>query len=210
MRILMIAAAVLLSGCASAVYDSLDRRGVDSRAVLAARVDELRADAAGARARFAEAAAALEDVEGRSGPELARRIDVVRGAGERAALAAQDLRLAAESMEAAGGRYFAAREKEIRLRPAGVESSRAAAALAAERRSYEALSATLAAALLRLSPALSLYDREAAALRRDPTSAVAAATHARERAAAVAATQEATRGLDAAAAAAAEFRSLLT
>lgn len=200
MRILTIAAAALmLAGCASAVYDSLDRRGVDAKTVLIQRVTELRADAAAAKSGMDGARTALAAIDGLEGAALARQIDRARAAGEDAALAAQGVRLSADSMKTAAGRYFAAREEELGLLKTSEANLRAAKeALARATGAYRAYVSTLDAASLRLSPALSLYDAEVTALRKSPTSAAAAAARAGERANALAAALDAGNGLVAA------------
>ncbi|MFZ5618488.1 MAG: DUF2959 family protein, partial [Pseudomonadota bacterium] len=161
MRILTIAAALTLAGCASAVYDSLERRGVDAKAVLIERVMELRADTAAAKSSMDGAKTALAAIDGLEGAALARQIDHARAAGEDAALAAQGVRLSSDSMKTAAGRYFAAREEELSLLKTSEENLRAAEEeLARATGAYRAYVSTLDAASLRLSPALSLYDAE--------------------------------------------------
>lgn len=207
MRVLTIFAACLsLAGCASAVYDSLDRRGVDSETVFAARAEELRNAAAGGKSAFGAAADALAAVDGLDGQALARQIDKARAAEEDAALAAQDLRLAGDSLSAARGRYFREKEEELRLMKTSAENLRAAQArLASVQEADRAISTALSAANLRMSPALSLYDAEIVALRKNAASGVFAAARSGERAAAVEAAKAARDSLGALAAEADRF-----
>ncbi len=199
MRMLMIAAAVLMSGCASAVYDSLDRRGVDSADVLVQRADALRADIRESEMSLSRAADALAAVEGLDGAALARRLDIARSEGQNAALDAQDTRLSADSLKAASARYFADKERGLSLmNPDDPGYVAAADQLAAERSANRAFLSAVDAANLRISPALSLYDAEVTALRKAPTSGAVAAARAQSRASAVRAAREAAQSLNAA------------
>lgn len=199
MRNFIIAAAFALSGCATAVNDSLERRGVDSGAVFAERLEDARAAMTVASTSFAAAAAALAAVEALDGPALARQSTEVRAAGQDAALAAQDLRLSLGSAGSAGERYFRDKENELTLIAKDQEAREAAASkLAATHKAWRAFETASDAAALRLSPALSLYDAEATALRRDPTSGLAAAARARSRAGALSSVSDVLVGLDAA------------
>ena len=199
MRMLMIAAALLMTGCASAVYDSLDRRGVDSVDVLKERAGTLRAELRDAETSMIKAADALAAVDGLDGAALARRLDLARSEGQSAALAAQDMRLAADSMKAASERYFADKERELSLMKPDDAAYRASAdRLAASGVAYRAFLTATDAASLRLSPALSLYDAEVVALRKAPTSGAAVAARASSRASTVTAAREAAQSLNAA------------
>lgn len=199
MRMLIISAMLALSGCATAVNDSLDRRGLDARTILAERVTTARDDAIAAGAAFDKAAKALGAVEGLDGPALARQISEARAAGQDAALTAQDLRLSVETAEAAASRFFQKKSEELALMKTSEENLRAAEAeLAALDKSHRAFVVAFNAARLRLSPALSLYDAEVTALRRNATSRIAAEAHAGERASAIKAAREAGMGLAAA------------
>lgn len=197
MRLLTIALfALALPGCATNVYDSLDRRGVDAKTVLVGRAGEFRSDAVAARSAMAKAQSALEAIEGSDGAALARLIDGVRSEGQNAALAAQDLRLSADSLKAASARYFGAREEELALLTTD-DAQRAAAQdnLEASKEAYRRLLSALDASSLRLSPALSLIDAEATALRQNPTSGITANARRHERAAARAAATDAQDGI---------------
>lgn len=207
MRILTIAALLLaITGCATAVYDSLDRRGVDARSILVERVADLRADAAAAKTALANAETALAGIDGADGVALSRKIDAARAAGQGAALAAQDLRLSAGSVKAASARYFGAREEELNLMKTSEEDVRAAETqLDASKDAYKKMLDAVDAANFRLSPALSLYDAEMTALKKSPTSGVAAVARESERAAARQAAREAAISLDAAVAGADRF-----
>lgn len=199
MRMLMIAVMLALSGCATAVNDSLDRRGIDARTLLAERVTTARDDAIEARTAFDKAAEALGAVGGLDGPALARGLDQARAAGQDAALAAQDLRLSVDTAEAAAARFFQQKEEELALMKTSEENLRAAEAeLAVLGKSHRAFVAVFNAAKLRLSPALSLYDVEVSALRKNATSRIAAEARAGERASAIKAASEASAGLAAA------------
>lgn len=203
MRMLMIAASLALAGCATAVNDSLDRRGVDARTLLIERVTETREDAGRASGAFDKAGDALGAIAGLDGAALARQLDQARAAGQNAALAAQDFRLSVDTVKAAGERYFRKAEEELSLMKTSEENFRAAeAALNAAEDAHRDYVSAVDAAKLRLSPALSLYDAEVTALRRNATSRIAAESRAAERAATIAASKDASAGLVAAAAAA--------
>jgi len=204
MRMLTIAAfALALTGCATAVYDSLERRGVDAKMILVERTGDFRSDALAARSAIEKTDAALAAIDGLDGAALARRIDGARADGASAALAAQDYRLSADSMMAASARYFSAREEELALMKTSEESLRAAQAdLDASKAAYRALLSAHDASILRLSAALSLFDAEVAALRRSPTSGAGASARISERDAARASAKEASIGLAATIAAA--------
>lgn len=191
MRMMTIAAALALGGCATAVSDSLERRGVGSGAVLVERLDDAHTDMTAAADSFAAAEAALDAVESLDGALLAQQSSVVRAAGQNAALSAQDLRLSLDSAKSAAARYFRDRDDELKLMGATDEGYRAASdTLAATRTLWRAFDAASDAAAFRLSPALSLYDAEASALRRNPTSGLAAAARAQSRANAIAAVKD--------------------
>lgn len=196
MRLLTMTMAMMaLGACASAVYDSLDRRGVDAKSVFFTRIGEANADIREAEAALASAAIALAAVDGLDGPALARQIGVARAAGDDAALAAQDLRLSTESTKAAAARYFTAREDEFALQKASGEIAAMQKEVAAVREANAAVVSSVGAATLRLSPALSLYEAEVRALRKNPTSGVAAAARAGRRASAIEAVKEAESAL---------------
>ena len=203
MRMLLVAAALALAGCATAVNDSLDRRGVDAQTMLAERVTTTRADALEASAQIRNAGAALGAIAELDGAALARQLDQARAAGQDAALAAQDFRLSVDTVKAAGERYFRQAEEELSLMKTGEEEIKAAEAkLAAVAGANRDFIAAADAAKLRLSPALSLHDAEVTALRRNATSRIAAEARASERASALRAAESAGDGLAAAAAAA--------
>lgn len=200
MRILIISAMLALSGCATAVNDSLDRRGLDARTILAERVTTARDDAAEAGLAFEKAAEALGAIEGLDGPQLARGLDRARAAGQNAALAAQDMRLSADTAQAAASRFFQKKDEELALIKTSEENlSAAEAELAALDKSHRAFAAAFNAAKWRLSPALSLYDAEVTALRKNATSRIAADARTGERASAVKAANDAGAALAAAA-----------
>lgn len=203
MRMLIVAAALALMGCATAVNDSLDRRGVDAQTMLAERVTTTRADALEAGAQIRKAGATLGAIADLDGAALARQLDQARAAGQDAALAAQDFRLSVDTVKAAGERYFREAEEELSLMKTGAEEINAAEAkLAAVAGAHRDFIATADAAKLRLSPALSLHDAEVTALRRNATSRIAAEARAGERASALRAAESAGDGLAAAASAA--------
>lgn len=203
MRMLIFAAALVLAGCATAVSDSLDRRGVDAKAMLIERVTTARANAATAGDAAAKAGAALGAIAGLDGPQLARALDAARAAGQDAALAAQDFRLSVDTVKTAGERYFREKEEELSLMKTSEEALRAAQSeLAAIDDAHRAFLGAADAANLRLSPALSLHDAEVTTLRRNATSGVAAQSRAATRAAAIRASAEAQDSLAAAAKAA--------
>lgn len=197
MRVAAIAlAAFALLGCATAVNDSLDRRGVDRRSVLTDRVTAARDDAAQARTAFDKARAALEAIEGLDGAALARQLDQARAGGQDAALATQDLRLSIDTAKTAGERYVRKQKEEMALmKPGSAAYAAAAADLAAVETAHRAFVASFGATKLRLSPALSLFDAEVTTLRRNPTSRNAADARLNERAAAGKAVSEASDSL---------------
>ena len=208
-HILLAALALMAAGCASAVYDSLDRRGVDARTVLADRVADARDDALSAAGKVEAAAAALSAAKSLDGPDLARQLSNALGAAQDAAVAAQDLRLSTNSAGASGARYFEAWEREIGLLETATERDAAAGRLKAQAEAHRKLGAALNAASLRLSPALTLLNDEVTALRKSPTSGVAARSRAGRIDAAAAASGEAAAGLREAAAEADRFLATL-
>lgn len=207
MRVLTFMALMLaLPGCATGVYDSLDRRGVDARSVLAERIAEMRSDAVVARTAVSSAENELAAIDGADGAALAKKIDAARAAGQNAALAAQDLRLSTDSASAASARYFSAREEELAIIKTNEEDLRAAKArLEAGKKAYRTMLDAIDAATFRLSPALSLYDAEMVILKKNPTSGVAARSREAERDAARNAARDAVEGLDRAVAATDRF-----
>lgn len=172
LRALTIAAALALTGCASAVYDSLERRGVDARAVLIDRVGDARDDAVLTATRLEAAARELSDAKTLEGPMLARQLDMARASAQDAAVAAQDLRLSGESMSASGARYLREWEEEIALYQTPDEKEAAAAKLKAQAEALDQLSVLFSTANLSVSPALTLLNEEIAELRKNPTSGV--------------------------------------
>lgn len=211
LRHLTIAAfALAAAGCASAVYDSLERRGIDARTVLADRVADARNDASDAAAKIEAAGGALRAVKGLEGAALARQIDSARAAAQDAAVAAQDLRLSNNTVSAAGARYFREWEEEIGLYESAAERQAAAARLKAHIEGHRKLGGALDAASLRLSPALTLINDEVAVLRKNPTSGVVVASRAARVDAAGAAATEAAGTLRGAAAEADRFLSALS
>jgi hypothetical protein len=200
MRLATIAlAAFALLGCATAVNDSLDRRGVDRRSVLADRVTAARDDAAQAKTAFDKARSALDAIAGLDGAPLARQLDQARAAGQDAALATQDLRLTIDTAKTAGERYFKNQNEEMALmKPESAAYAAAAADLAAVETAHRAFAASFDAAKLRLSPALSLYDTEITTLRANPTSRNAVDARQKERAATRTAVTDASDSLAAA------------
>lgn len=194
-RTLTIAALLALTGCASAVYDSLERRGVDAKIVLLDRVGEARNDALGAATKIESAAATLAAAKGLEGPALARQIDSARAYTQDAAVAAQDLRLSTDTVGASGARYFREWEEEIALYQTPAEQGAAAAKLKAQADAHKRLGGALSAASLRLSPALAILNDEIAVLRKNPTSGVVVASRAARIDAASAAAAEAAASL---------------
>ncbi len=178
-RTLTIAAmALAAASCASAVYDSLERRGVDARTVLIERVTGAGEDASAAAVRIDAAGDALASVKGLDGPELSRQIGSARASAQDAALAAQDLRLSADTAKAAGARYFREWEEEISLYETPAERESAAARLKAQSIAHRSFLGALDSASLALSPALTLITDEVGVLRKNPTSEVVAASRA--------------------------------
>lgn len=209
LRTLMMAAALALAGCASAVYDSLERRGIDARTVLAGRVADARDDAFAAAAKVEAAGAALAAAKGLEGPALARQLDAARASAGDAAVAAQDVRLATDTVGANGERYFREWDEEIGLYQTPAEQEAARAKLAAQREAFGKLGGALGSARLRLSPALSLLNEEIAVLRENPTSGVVVTSRAARIEAANAAAKEAGGALRTAGAEAERFLAAL-
>jgi hypothetical protein len=209
-RLFVAALSLLAAGCASAVYDSLERRGVDAKTVLAGRVEEARDDALIAATKVEAAGAALGAAKSLDGPSLARQLSVALGAVEDAAVAAQDVRLSADGVGASGARYFEAWEEEIGLYQTAAERDEALSRLKAQAGAHRALVGALGAASLRLSPALALLNDEVATLRKNPTSAVVVNSRAARIDAAVAASGEASAALREAAAEADRFLAILS
>lgn len=197
-RSLMIAAAIAMTGCASAVYDSLERRGVDARIVLADRVGDAREDALAAAAKAETAGASLAAAKGLEGAALARQLDAARAAAQDVAVAAQDVRLSADTVSASGARYIREWEEEISLYQTPAERSAAAAHLKSQAERLDNLEGSFAAASLRLSPTLSLLNDEIAVLRQNPTSGVVVRSRAARIDAAASASTEAAAALRAA------------
>lgn len=208
-RTLTIAAMLALTGCASAVYDSLERRGIDARSVLTERVADARGDALAAAAKIEFAAAALTAVKGLDGPALARKLDAARGSAQDAAVAAQDVRLSADTVGASGARYFRGWEEEIGLYQTPGEQEAAAAKLKSQAEAHKRLGGAFSAANLRLSPALTLLNDEIAVLRENPTSGVVAASRSARIDAAASASAEAAAALRAAGGEADRFLTVL-
>lgn len=208
-RILSIAAMLAAAGCASAVYDSLERRGIDARSVLQSRVVEAQTDASAAAAGIEAAVSALVATRGLEGAPLARQIDAARANAQAAAVAAQDVRLSTETAGAAGARYFREWEEEIGLYETEAERAAAAARLDSQAKALADLSASLRAAGLRLSPALVLVNDEIAVLRKNPTSGVVVTSRAARIDAAARAAAEAAVSLRAAASEADRFLAAL-
>lgn len=206
---LVTALALLAAGCASAVYDSLDRRGVDAKAILADRVADAQGDARAAAGKVEAAAAALSAAKSLDGPDLARQLSAALGASQDAAVAAQDLRLSTGAAGESGARYFEAWEEEIGLLESATERDAALGRLKAQADAHRKLGAALNGAILRLSPALSLLNEEAATLRKTPTSGVAARSRAGRIDAAAASSGEAAAALREAAAEAERFLAVL-
>ncbi|MCB2114607.1 MAG: hypothetical protein KDD85_13830 [Parvularculaceae bacterium] len=199
-----------IAGCASAVYDSLGRRGVDSTEILLKRLAQFETDARAGEAAMREAGAALEAVESLDGEALARRIARIRGAADNAALAAQQFRLSSGSLAAATSRYFSDRDDELDLyRDENRRTVQLGARLRAARSAHLSLSRSNDEAQALSPPALRLIDAEAAALRAAPTSAALAASRAGARAQAVKAAQDAAHALARASDNAAEFSAVL-
>jgi hypothetical protein len=208
-RTLTIAAMLALSGCASAVYDSLERRGVDAKSVLADRVGDARDGALAAATKIEAAAGALAAAKGLEGPALARQIDLARAGAQDAAVAAQDLRLSTDTVGASGARYFKEWEEEIGLYQTKAEQDAAAAKLKGQAEAHQKLGAALSAASLRLSPALTILNDEVAVLRKNPTSGVVVASRAARIDAAGASAAEAAASLRSAGAEADRFLAAL-
>lgn len=197
MRNLIIAAALALGGCATGVYDSLERRGIDSGAVFVERLDNTLADMLVASKSLSASSAALAAIDQLDGAALARQSNEVKAAGQDVALAARDLRLSLDSAKAAAARYFRASEDELTLMESNVGGRDAAGnKLAATNAAWRSFEAASDAAALRLSPALSLYNAEASALRRNPSSGLAAASRAKSRAGAISAVGDVRASLD--------------
>lgn len=209
LRALTIAAALALTGCASAVYDSLERRGVDAKTVLTDRVTDAREDAVAAAAKVEAAGAALAAAKGLEGPALARQLDLARASAQDAAVAAQDVRLSTDTVGANGERYFREWEEEIGLYETPAEQEAARAKLKAQGAAFGALGGTLRAASLRLSPALTLLNEEVGVLRQNPTSGVVVKSRAARIDAAAASAREAAAALRAAGAEADRFLAAL-
>lgn len=196
MKRMLAATLIALSGCATAVSDSLERRGVDARMTLVQRVTDVRTDTVRTKSAFDEAQSALSAVQGLDGAPLARQLDLARATGQNAAVAAQDLRLSVEDAKAAASRFFIKEEAELALmRPDGESYLAAEAALDAVKAASRNFEAAYDASKLRLSTALSLHNAEVTTLRRAATSGVAADARATERANALAAIDDANAAL---------------
>ncbi|MFN0024393.1 MAG: DUF2959 family protein [Parvularculaceae bacterium] len=178
-RTLTIAAmALAAAGCASAVYDSLERRGVDAKTVLIERVTDAGEDASAAADAIDAAGNALAGARGLDGPGLSRQIGSARASAQGAALAAQDLRLSADTAKAAGARYFREWEEEIGLYETPTEREAATARLKAQSSAHRSFLGAIDSAGLALSPALTLITDEIDVLRKNPTSGVVVASRA--------------------------------
>ncbi len=197
MRVIMLSMLLALSACASNVYDSLDRRGIDSADIFAQRVSELNLRLGTTRTEMEKAGAAMAAINGQDGAALSRSLTIARAAYQDALAASENMRLASDSMSAAASRYFSDRERDISLLPEGGESARAAQAqLQSVGAAYNTYLSHLKSARVRLSPAITVYGAEVETLRRSPTSGAVAASRASSRDAIAEAILSATSNLD--------------
>jgi hypothetical protein len=198
MRIIaIIAAALAVASCASAVHDSLERRGVDSGAVLQIRVDEAVSDARLARASLKNAADALRAVDSLSESALPRQIEKIYAAGADAGVRAQDLRASTDSMKSAGARFLSDRAAEIGFMDDPAHKAAEQAKLDAARDARTRILDAFTGANLRANAAVTVYNAEAAFMRRN-ISAAAVASRASERASALSLAEDAISALDSA------------
>ncbi|MEZ5920466.1 MAG: DUF2959 family protein [Parvularculaceae bacterium] len=189
-------AALALSSCATAVYDSLDRRGVDATDILKERITSVRDNAAAAKTSLTSARGALAKIKGLDGPALANQLDRAKAAGQDASTAAQQFRLSLDSARAAGTRYLSEKNEDLKflddtaLQAARVELNNAL-------KEQGAFFSAATGASLRLSPALTLYANEISKLRTHPTSSAFAAARTNEIDTAVSSVSDALTSLNA-------------
>lgn len=107
MRRTIIAAALLVAaGCATAVSDSLERRGVSTRDVAMQRLDAVADAAENSASSLRRADSELIAVAGLDGSALANQIGKAGAACDGAAHAAQNLRIEMRTARDAGARWF--------------------------------------------------------------------------------------------------------
>lgn len=196
MRLTFLAAAVLsLSSCATAVYDSLDRRGVDAAQILDARISAVRDDATAAIQSLNTERNAIAAIGGLDGAPLARHLDKAKAAHGDASIAAQSYRLTIDNARLAGDRYLNAKTEEIRYLDAS-EISAARDALNSAMAVLGNFHSAATAARLAISPALTVSNQEISLLRQHSTSGAFAASRTTERQTAINALSNATDMLE--------------
>lgn len=200
----VLAAFALVAGCASAVSDSLARRGQSPDAVAGRQIDAAGRTASRLAVALADAGAAAETLGAAHAGDLGRRASSLDAACSTAAREAQTLRIGIDTMRAAARRGFADREIAAQNAPAAARESER---IAADRARFDRVAEDFDRASHAADSAVSACGAEARYAIRNPNAAAVAARRA-ERAAFTARAAAARAQLDAAASAARAYLAL--
>ncbi|MEQ8748187.1 MAG: DUF2959 family protein [Amphiplicatus sp.] len=204
MRRLVIAALLALTGCATAVSDSLERRGVTPEEKAMEQAAAAGETAARAGAALQNAGAAMKAVANADAATIGQRTAALDAACSAAARDAQELRIDMRAAQSAGGRWLNEWERQSQYDIDDDTRQRNAVDLGGARSRFDRLMADFARAADTADKAVALCNIETEFLGKNP-GPVAAASRRNQRAAFAEAVADAQRRLNAAKSAAASF-----
>ena len=148
---------ILVTGCATAYYDALERRGIEKRDILADRVTEARTEQAKAQAVFTTALDEFRALVKVDAPALEAKYDDMVKALDQSTKQATQVRQRIDAVDDVGRRLFREWESELKLFESDDLRRRSQTQLIATQRDYDRLMSAMNQAADSMDPVLSIY-----------------------------------------------------
>lgn len=156
-RLLLVAGALLLSGCSSAYYGAMEKMGVPKRQILVDRVQAARGAQADAKQQFTSALEQFLSVAKVPPSELKATHDRLQDELKRSEARAKDVRARIEAIDSVAQALFAEWTEELVQYNNPALRSQSERQLAATKRRYGELMRVMDAAAARMDPVLTAF-----------------------------------------------------
>ena len=156
-RLLIVAGALLLSGCSSAYYGAMEKMGVPKRQILVDRVQAARGAQADAKQQFTSALEQFLSVAKVPPSELKATHDRLQDELKRSEARAKDVRARIEAIDSVAQALFAEWNEELVQYNNPALRSQSERQLAATKRRYGELMRVMDAAAARMDPVLTAF-----------------------------------------------------
>ncbi|MEM6539050.1 MAG: DUF2959 domain-containing protein [Pseudomonadota bacterium] len=155
---LTVVCALVMTGCASTYYATMERFGIEKRDILVDRVKDARGEQQDAQVVFATALEEFKSVVDFDGGDLEKQYDKLSASYDRANIQAKDVRGRIKSVEDVGNRLFREWEQELGEYSSASLKAQSERQLTATRVEFDGLVKTMNNAAAKMDPVLALYN----------------------------------------------------